>query len=180
MRGSEWLLGLVLLRVGWPGMAAGGEPDSEAVRRLMEKYEREAAEEAVKPASAIDYDHEAWKAATECGTAACFRVYLEDYPKGRYAKMAEARLESESESKPQPTAAVSNDIDRPRPDPGWVREELEKYSLGSLKMMGTVPMGGKLWALVLAPDNVVHRMGKKITWALTMARSSVLPSSRSN
>lgn len=71
--------------------------------------------------------------------------------------MARARLELEAESKPQPTAAVSNDIDRPRPDPGRVREELEKYSPGSLKMMDTVPMGGKLWALVLAPDNVVHR-----------------------
>ena len=55
MRGGEWLLGLVLLRVGWPGMAAGGEPDSEAVRRLMEKYEREAAEETANPAPVIDY-----------------------------------------------------------------------------------------------------------------------------
>ncbi|HPF58038.1 MAG TPA: pilus assembly protein PilP [Candidatus Competibacteraceae bacterium] len=49
-----------------------------------------------------------------------------------------------------------------RPDPNRVREELEKYSLGSLKMMGTVRMGGtdELWALVLAPDNVVHRVQK--------------------
>ena len=31
-----WLV-LVLLGVGLPGMAAGGEPDPEAVRRLMEK-----------------------------------------------------------------------------------------------------------------------------------------------
>lgn len=49
-----------------------------------------------------------------------------------------------------------------RPDPNRVREELEKYSLGSLKMMGTFRMGdgGELWALVLAPDNVVHRVQK--------------------
>lgn len=49
-----------------------------------------------------------------------------------------------------------------RPDPNRVREELEKYSLGSLKMMGTVRMGGtdELWALVSAPDNVVHRVQK--------------------
>lgn len=49
-----------------------------------------------------------------------------------------------------------------RPDPNRVREELEKYSLGSLKMMGTVRAGGSndLWALILAPDNVVHRVQK--------------------
>jgi type IV pilus assembly protein PilP len=50
----------------------------------------------------------------------------------------------------------------PRPDPNRVREELEKYSLGSLKMMGTFRMGGgeQLWALILAPDGVVHRVQK--------------------
>jgi type IV pilus assembly protein PilP len=50
-----------------------------------------------------------------------------------------------------------------RPDPNRVREELEKYSLGSVKMMGTLRMGGdnELWALVLAPDGVVHRVQKK-------------------
>lgn len=49
-----------------------------------------------------------------------------------------------------------------RPNPNRVREELEKYSLGSLKMMGTFRMGGDggLWALVLAPDGVVHRVQK--------------------
>jgi type IV pilus assembly protein PilP len=49
-----------------------------------------------------------------------------------------------------------------RPDPNRVREELEKYSLGSLKMMGTFRMGGnnQLWALILAPDGVVHRVQK--------------------
>ncbi|TVR58014.1 MAG: pilus assembly protein PilP [Candidatus Competibacteraceae bacterium] len=50
----------------------------------------------------------------------------------------------------------------PRPDPNRVREELEKYSLGSLKMMGTFRMGDgvDLWALILAPDGVVHRVQK--------------------
>ena len=49
-----------------------------------------------------------------------------------------------------------------RPNPNRVREELEKYSLGSLKMAGTVRVGGKgdLWALVSAPDGVVHRVQK--------------------
>ncbi len=97
--GWGWIgWGMALGLIGWG--AWGAEPDPEEVRRRAEKYEREAAEETAKPAPAIDYDHEAWKAATECGTAACFRAYLEDYPKGRYAKMARARLESETEFRP--------------------------------------------------------------------------------
>jgi len=54
------------------------------------------------------------------------------------------------------------DYTGPRPDPGRIREELEKYALGSLKMMGTFRMGGSeaLWALILAPDGVVHRVQK--------------------
>jgi len=149
------------MALGLIGLGAwGAEPDPEEVRRRMEIYMREEKPAPVskptpKPAPTVNYDHEAWKSAEKCGTAACFRAYLEEYPKGRYAKMARARLESE----PRPATAIS-DIDKSRPDPSRAREELEKYSLGSLKMMGTVPMGGELWALVLAPDNVVHRVGK--------------------
>jgi type IV pilus assembly protein PilP len=64
---------------------------------------------------------------------------------------------------PQELIAQSPSYTGPRPDPNRVREELEKYSLGSLKMMGTFRMGGgggELWALILAPDNVVHRVQK--------------------
>ncbi|NJN47293.1 MAG: pilus assembly protein PilP [Candidatus Competibacteraceae bacterium] len=45
-----------------------------------------------------------------------------------------------------------------RPDFNRPREELEKYALGSLRMVGTFLQGGDLWALVLAPDNIVHRV----------------------
>lgn len=63
---------------------------------------------------------------------------------------------------PQELMAQSPNYTGPRPDPNRVREELEKYTLGSLKMMGTFRMGGggDLWALILAPDNVVHRVQK--------------------
>lgn len=113
---DEWLV-LALLGVGWPGLVVGQDVDMEEVRRRAEKYEREAAAEAAKkapapkprpkvepvpkpkpqpkPAPTVDYDHEAWKSAAQCGTAACFRVYLQDYPKGRYSKMAWARLKPE-------------------------------------------------------------------------------------
>ena len=63
---------------------------------------------------------------------------------------------------PQSLVAQGSDYTGPRPDPNRVREELEKYALASLKMMGTFRMGGggELWALILAPDNVVHRVQK--------------------
>lgn len=116
--GWSWIgWGIVLGLMGSP--VWGAEPDPEAVRRLKEKYERDFAEEASKkapapkprpkvepapkpkpqpkPAPTVDYDHEAWKAAAECGTTACFEAYLEEYPKGRYARMARARLKSASE-----------------------------------------------------------------------------------
>ena len=49
-----------------------------------------------------------------------------------------------------------------RPDPNRVREELEKYALASLRMVGTVSTGnsGELWALISAPDGVVPRVRK--------------------
>lgn len=48
------------------------------------------------------------------------------------------------------------------PDLTRTREELEKYSLGSLQMVGTFKDfdGIDLWALVKAPDGIVHRIRK--------------------
>lgn len=76
-----------------------------------------------------------------------------------FAQEEELEMTQEGGAAPQPGAAPYTG---PKPDPNRVREELEKYSLGSLKMMGTVRMGGgtDLWALILAPDNVVHRVQK--------------------
>lgn len=70
--------------------------------------------------------------------------------------------EEELEMTREAAAMLSGAYTGVRPDPNRVREELEKYSLGSLKMMGTFRMGGgnNLWALVLAPDGVVHRVQK--------------------
>lgn len=43
------------------------------------------------------------------------------------------------------------------PDPNRPREELEKFALGSLKMVGTFDKEGR-WALIKAPDGIVHRI----------------------
>jgi len=47
-------------------------------------------------------------------------------------------------------SGVHPDLDRPK-------ELLEEYALESLEMVGTISIGG-LWALVEAPDAVVHRV----------------------
>ena len=51
--------------------------------------------------------------------------------------------------------AVDNGI---RPDAIRSREELESYTLDSLRMVGTVNMQSTLWGLVLANDGTIHRI----------------------
>ncbi len=64
---------------------------------------------------AVDHDLIAWQSAEKCGTAACFGAYLEDYPKGRYARMARARLKPEPSPPPPPTASSAPaPVERPR------------------------------------------------------------------
>jgi len=47
------------------------------------------------------------------------------------------------------------------PDQGRVREPLEKYSINSLVMVGTIKnVNGPLYGLVKAPDGIVYRVGK--------------------
>ncbi len=45
-----------------------------------------------------------------------------------------------------------------RPDAHRVREFLEQYSLDTLKMVGTLTLGGSHYGLVLASDGRVHRV----------------------
>ena len=40
------------------------------------------------------------------------------------------------------------------------KEALEEYPLDSLKMNGTLEAGAQIWAIVAAPDGVVHRVKK--------------------
>lgn len=58
----------------------------------------------------------AWQSADQCGTARCLQAYLEQYPKGRYAESARARLESLTESRnPEPFTPPPTDSDAPLP-----------------------------------------------------------------
>ena len=105
-----WGMALGLIGLG----AWGAEPDPEEVRRRVEIYMREekpapvpkpVSKPAPKPAPRVDHDREAWQSAEKCGTAAGFEAYLEEYPKGRYARMAKARLKPATEHFTQATSA---------------------------------------------------------------------------
>ena len=54
-----------------------------------------------------------------------------------------------------PTMSGANTV---RPDAHRVREFLEQYSLDTLKMVGTLTLGGSHYGLVLASDGRVHRV----------------------
>ena len=44
------------------------------------------------------------------------------------------------------------------PDLNRRKEELESYSLDSLRMVGTLELSGTKWALIRAADNAIHRV----------------------
>ncbi len=142
----HWIgLGIVLGLSHWPAWSA--DPDPEAVRRLMEKYRREAEAEKRPPAHkstakpapkptpkkpVVNYDREAWKSAENCGTAACFEAYLADYPKGRYARMARARLKSASAPRTPATPVVAPTApSRSSFEPDLVRIPAGCFQMGS-------------------------------------------------
>ena len=47
-----------------------------------------------------------------------------------------------------------------RPDTTRRKEELEAYSLDTLRMVGTLTMNDELWALIKASDGTIHRIKK--------------------
>ncbi|KAA6185518.1 pilus assembly protein PilP [Thiohalocapsa marina] len=44
------------------------------------------------------------------------------------------------------------------PDPLRRKEELEQYSLDALRMVGTLEQDDQSWALIIAPDGILHRV----------------------
>ena len=45
-----------------------------------------------------------------------------------------------------------------RPDPSRRKEELEQYPLDTLRMVGTLRLEEKTWALIQSQDGVIHRV----------------------
>ncbi|HVT36338.1 MAG TPA: pilus assembly protein PilP [Nevskiaceae bacterium] len=48
-----------------------------------------------------------------------------------------------------------------KPDLNRNKEPLEEFTLDSLRMVGIIESGGKTWAMVKAPDKVIHRVTLK-------------------
>lgn len=60
------------------------------------------------------------------------------------------------EEPPPPTmAAAASGL---QPDMNRNREELEQYTLDSLRMMGTLEQASQLWGIVRSPDGTIHRV----------------------
>jgi len=59
---------------------------------------------------------------------------------------------------PFSNAWSSQDAGGTRPDANRRKETLEQYPLDTLDMVGTIGTGANLIALVMAPDNVTHRV----------------------
>lgn len=59
------------------------------------------------------------------------------------------------QSREQVVAAGSGAV---RPDVNRPREPLEEFALDSLRMVGTITMQQRAYALIKAPDSVVHRV----------------------
>ena len=175
-RGQWWWV-LVLLVVGGSRIGLGAEPDPEEVRRRMEVYMRDFPSEVAEPAPApaVDHDREAWQSAEKCGTTACFEAYLADYPKGRYARMARARLTSKSETPPaaaerprspsRPVQALLADRYRDHGD-GTVTDvktglQWMRCSLGQTWRDGTCPgeVKGYQWQPALDAAKALNRQG---------------------
>ncbi|MDX1645104.1 MAG: pilus assembly protein PilP, partial [Thermoanaerobaculia bacterium] len=62
------------------------------------------------------------------------------------------------EEAPQPGEALAATDSGIRPNFDRNREELENYSLDSLRMMGTLELDEELWGIVRSPDGTIHRV----------------------
>lgn len=58
---------------------------------------------------------------------------------------------------PEPTT-VAGEGGGPAPDPNRNKEELEGYSLDSLRMMGTLEQDETIWGIIRTPDGAIHRV----------------------
>jgi formylglycine-generating enzyme required for sulfatase activity len=104
----------------------------------------------VVAAPTVDHDYEAWKSAEKCGKAACFRAYIADYPKGRYARMALAQLEPEAVPAPVPVAVTPTPVEQPR---------LGMTGLAMVRITGgCFEMGSPAKETGREPDEMQHRV----------------------
>lgn len=87
---------------------------------------------------------------------------LEDLPNFRTVESFEYGASSIgspfSEQNVVPIRQPSLEIDPVLPDQGRLRQALEQFSIDLLKMVGTIKRDTQLNAIVIAPDDTVHRV----------------------
>lgn len=74
-----------------------------------------------------------------------------------FAYVAAERRDPFQQTRPDNSTAVSASSG-PRPDLNRSREPLEEYPLDSLRMQGVIETPRSVYALVAAPDGVIHRV----------------------
>jgi type IV pilus assembly protein PilP len=86
-------------------------------------------------------------------------------PGGRVEPLPEIRpyetfvyADSDARSPFMPSAPGAGDLAGVRPDAKRNREFLEQFSLDTLKMVGTLRLGGSIFGLVQTKDGLVHRV----------------------
>jgi len=62
------------------------------------------------------------------------------------------------ETAPSPTTTAASTGSGLAPNFDRNREELESFSLDSLRMMGTLELNSELWGIVRSPDGTIHRV----------------------
>lgn len=74
-----------------------------------------------------------------------------------FAYVGDTRRNPFVRSEPEKPANADNGV---RPDPNRNPEPLEEFPLDGLRMLGTINLEKNMFALVKAPDNVVHRVAR--------------------
>lgn len=78
-------------------------------------------------------------------------VYASSGARNPFGSLAPEKPETEDVLAAQAASGIN-------PPDNHIREELEFFSLDSLRMVGTLEMKDDLWALITAPDGAVHRV----------------------
>jgi len=79
---------------------------------------------------------------------------LQEYEKFTYD---DSSLRDPFEPPEQKAAKIRRPNTDLQPDLNRERDVLEQYSLGSLRMVGSLEKNGRRWALVIAPDGTLYR-----------------------
>ncbi len=142
--GCHWCRSGLVVSISILGLSACADQDTQDLQRYIDQVKRTAQGQPLEPLPEIEpyrpYPYEAG-------------VLRDPFAYARFVVDAMTRQEQPQQTDPLFISGVIPDFDRPR-------EELENYSLDGLRMVGSFRdfATNDLWALIRAPDGVVHRV----------------------